>query len=173
MKRTLAFMLLVACKGAESPSAVEVKLPESGDAEILAMLSPDAEAALFGSPDAGVDSGHTAVDPLGSNLPAPSAHATGGLATDVVMRVVATHRSALRACYDAKLKRDPKYGGKIVVEWEITPGGRVSKVKTVSSTFPDPDVPSCIERDIAKWTFPQAATPTQIALPLAFVSAGP
>lgn len=170
MKRH-ALALLLACKGAESPSTVEVKLPESGDAEILAVLSPDAEA-LFATPQDAGSSGQT-TDPLGGNIPAPSAHATGALPTDVVMRVVATHRSVLKACYDAKLKTDPKYRGKIVVEWEITPGGRASKVKIASSTFPDPDVPSCIEKEIAKWTFPQAATPTQIALPLAFLSAGP
>src|SRR6185503_16842342 len=73
MKRLL-FAVLVACKGAESPQAVEVTPADSGE-QIFAMLSPDAEAALFATPaDAGVvDSGSgRAADPLASSSNVPA-----------------------------------------------------------------------------------------------------
>ena len=164
MKRLL-FSVLCACKGVESPQVATIDRP-SGDAEVI-------EAAPAPVPDA-PDAGST--KPIASetraNVPSGGATPTikGGLGASEVATVIASHRPGLKACYNKKLAADPSYAGKVIVEIEITPGGRVSKARTVSSTFPDADMPACIEQEVQKWMFPQSSAPTQVALPVVFVS---
>jgi len=70
---------------------------------------------------------------------------------DQIMEIVNAHNSAIQACYQRALKRNPELKGKIVVRFTISPAGKVIDVTVVSSTLNEASVESCIVSRIRHW----------------------
>lgn len=117
----------------------------------------------------------TGVRVVESKVPAfksEAADALGGLTPEQVRVVVESHRSALQWCFEKELQRNAKLAGKVVVFWQIEPGGSVSTSRIKSSTVGDPSVDDCLQRQVVKWAFPAAANGqiTKVFYPFVFSS---
>jgi TonB family protein len=62
--------------------------------------------------------------------------------------------SAIKACYERALKRNPNLSGKVVVRWTITAAGTVNGVDIDQDTLGDSEVTNCIKGLVARWRFP-------------------
>ncbi len=82
-----------------------------------------------------------------------------GLPKDVINAVVQKHRSEIRACYDAALRRNPNLRGKIVIAFTIQPNGIVSAASVKESTLGDRGLGGCITDRVKSWGFPQPEAP--------------
>lgn len=87
-----------------------------------------------------------------------------------IRKVVAAHIAGLKYLYDKELKRNPSLGGKMTVEFVVTPPGRVANVRVVQSALDHPGLESSILSRIETWTFPSKDTgPTRVTFPFDFV----
>jgi hypothetical protein len=93
--------------------------------------------------------------------PGPGA-TTGGLSTEQVKRVVASHRGAIQGCYDFEAKRASAPPGTIEITWTIREDGNVSDARVVSSTLYDERAETCILRQVLGLRFPASDAPTQV-----------
>jgi len=99
-----------------------------------------------------------------------AADTSGGLTPEQVRAVVERHKSAILYCFEKELQKNPKLSGKVVVYWKIEANGTVSTHRIKSSAVGDPDVDSCLERQVDKWQFPTAANgqTTNVFYPFVF-----
>lgn len=81
----------------------------------------------------------------------PTGAKASGRDRDQIMEIVNAHNSAIQACYQRALKRNPELKGKIVVRFTISPAGKVTEVNIVSSTLNESSVESCIVSRISHW----------------------
>jgi TonB family protein len=69
------------------------------------------------------------------------------------------NKGAVRYCYESQLMRYPTLRGKVVVDFIIDTGGRVSKVKvptnTLSQSGAKDKVGRCLIKFISRWRFPK------------------
>jgi outer membrane biosynthesis protein TonB len=97
----------------------------------------------------------------------------GELDPGIIAKEVRTRMSAIRACYERALKRNPGLSGKISLRWTITAAGTVTGVDIESDTMGDPDVVSCIKALVGRWRFPAPAGGTvEVSFPFVFASSG-
>ncbi len=94
------------------------------------------------------------------SMPSSAATVTGGVLSkkqisDVVMR----NKGAVRYCYESQLMRYPTLRGKVVVDFIIDTGGRVTKVKVPTNTLSQQGakdkVGRCLIKFISRWRFPK------------------
>jgi hypothetical protein len=78
----------------------------------------------------------------------------GDLDPGLVAREVKSRMSAIKACYERALKRNPNLSGKIKLRWTITQAGTVSGVEIDDDSMGDAEVSSCIRGLVARWRFP-------------------
>ncbi|MBS2027973.1 MAG: AgmX/PglI C-terminal domain-containing protein [Deltaproteobacteria bacterium] len=69
-------------------------------------------------------------------------------------RFIKVRLSAIQACYEAQLKRNPQLKGKIVVRFTIGSTGRVTDVEIDENQMGNDEVASCIKAKIRAWTTP-------------------
>jgi len=62
----------------------------------------------------------------------------------------------IQLCYEASLRRNLSYKGKMVWEWVLDTEGNISDIELVSSEIPDNELARCIRRKIAIFTLPKA-----------------
>ena len=79
----------------------------------------------------------------------------GNLSSEVIAKTVRSRITAIRNCYEAALKRDPKLKGRIVITFTIGSNGRVKSLEVESSTISDPSVADCIISRMRMWSFPK------------------
>jgi pSer/pThr/pTyr-binding forkhead associated (FHA) protein len=81
----------------------------------------------------------------------------GALAREVVERVVRSHRSQIKYCYEKELMRTPGLEGKIGVQWVIGGKGRVKRVtiKEDGTTLTNRAMHRCLTNKIRTWQFPK------------------
>ncbi len=77
---------------------------------------------------------------------------TGLLSRDQVQTVIRENHNQVRYCYERRLHEEPTLQGRTVAHFIINPAGHVQSV-SVERSF-DAGVESCLERAIARWTFP-------------------
>lgn len=82
------------------------------------------------------------------------AEAKGVLDPQSVSRVIKQKYSNLRSCYVQYLNTNPGAGGKIEVEFKISPRGRVSSSRATTNTVGG-TVGACVARKIRYWRFPK------------------
>jgi TonB family protein len=93
----------------------------------------------------------------------------GQLDPNIVVREVRARMSAIKACYDRALKRNPNLSGKVVIRWTITPAGTVSGVDVDQDSMGDSDVTSCIKSLVARWRFPApSGGAVEVSFPFVF-----
>lgn len=93
---------------------------------------------------------------------------TKGIDREKVRTVIRDHLRDVRTCYEAGLKIDKSLNGKVIMEWEIGPGGKVTKVSTFKPLHPQVD--KCLEEKIVAWKFPEppAGETANIRYPFVF-----
>lgn len=82
--------------------------------------------------------------------------ATKGLDREKVRTVIRDHLRDVRTCYETALKTDKSISGKVIMDWEVGVGGKVTKVSTFKSLHPQVD--KCLEEKIKAWKFPEPPT---------------
>jgi TonB family protein len=70
-------------------------------------------------------------------------------------RVFRSRAGALRSCYERQLKKNPKIGGKLVVQFKIGAAGRVTSARVAKDTVGAPAVGQCVLSRIRSWKFPK------------------
>lgn len=80
---------------------------------------------------------------------------SGTLDKDIIRRIVRTHIKEVRYCYDKALRKDSNAAGKVVIDFEISPTGKVTRAEVKSTTLDDKDVGKCIASATKRWKFPK------------------
>lgn len=88
------------------------------------------------------------------NVGGQEADFTGGMDKEAIRRVIREHIREIRNCYERQLQRTPDLYGKIVLEWDIEEGGRVSRCIPKSNEMGNAQVADCISRRLKTWKFP-------------------
>lgn len=78
----------------------------------------------------------------------------GGLTREEISRVVQSRQNAIRACYERQLQRHPNLAGRVVMQWEIGPGGDVTRARVRNSSLNHGATEDCILRQIRQMDFP-------------------
>ena len=96
----------------------------------------------------------------------------GSLDPSIVAKEVRQRLGAIKACYERALKRNPQLGGKIMVRFEISQVGKVTRVESEQDTVGDPEVFACIRQTMSMWHFtaPSGGS-VQVAYPFIFQAA--
>jgi hypothetical protein len=79
---------------------------------------------------------------------------SGGMDKEAIRRVIREHLREIRNCYERELQRSPDLYGKLVLEWDIEEGGRVSRCVVKSNALGNDSVASCIASRLKTWKFP-------------------
>jgi beta-lactamase regulating signal transducer with metallopeptidase domain len=157
---TLAFApiaLLVACSGASpSPSAPPPPSPAAApqveeDTDYGYMFDTDSVKA--------------------ADAPGVAAHATlnadGRVAPETIQTLARAHYGALRTCYEAGLRKDPRLAGTVTVKLVFGKDGVVTKsTADGTSTLPDTDVTGCVAGELGKLTFPAGPGVVTVVYPI-------
>ncbi len=97
-----------------------------------------------------------------------------GYDRELVRRVVQSHHSQLRYCFENELIRNPKLGGRVLVKWVITGDGSVSNASVAATTMNNSKAESCMVSRVRSWKFPppKGGGIASISYPFVFRSAG-
>ena len=70
---------------------------------------------------------------------------------DKVSEIINGHNSSIQYCYQRELRKNQDLKGKLVVRFTVTPAGKVSEVKIVSSTLNNSRIERCVITRIRRW----------------------
>jgi hypothetical protein len=141
---------------------------------------PGGQGQLFGTGDLKVGGGHGQKPHVGGGLGggakekmvdiAPTnATSDGSLTKEQIYKVVASHQSAIKFCYETQLQRFPHLAGKVVLTWRVELDGRVSAASIGSSSMGNPGAEGCMVRQLKTWVFPKPqGTVAQVSFPFVF-----
>jgi len=127
-----------------------VKSGTGGTGKVASIGSLRGGGAIAGASTGSVGSERKVTAVVKSEAPAVD----GQLDPNIIVREVRARMSAIKACYERALKRNPSLSGKVAVRWTITPAGTVSGVDIDQDSLGDSDVTSCIKSLVAHWRFP-------------------
>lgn len=86
-----------------------------------------------------------------------------------VVKTVRERLPAIKACYEAALRRAPKLAGKVVARWSIDDAGKVTTFAWESDEMKSPSFNACARSVIEKWRFPPSkGQPTSVSFPFMF-----
>jgi hypothetical protein len=181
-RATLAFVLQKArfdCRGAGADASWNATACEELR---FATLGPLASATAAGIPEPppswrghGAGPGRTRPCRDGEECPSglpdlrfgPPA-CTGGLAWEVVRRIVAQHRGRIRRCHEVILQADPGVAGTVVIDLAIEPSGRVRSADPTADATGSAELAACIADIFTEMRFPQVNDPTSCRVSLQF-----
>lgn len=137
------------------PSKFSIGLPESGlgIGQRGAIHGGEMQAGGYGK-DGKV--GGRVVGPVraaGIGIPKKDA---GSIDRDAVAKVIGEHLQEVQRCYEASLLLEGSAGGRLSVEWTITPSGSVANARVSSTTLKQASVPQCVLMALKRWAFPKA-----------------
>lgn len=78
----------------------------------------------------------------------------GGLAQEIVRRVVRRHLNELRYCYERTLAQNPDVQGEITIQFVISATGTVPRASTRDVEAGLEPVAACFAQTTRRWTFP-------------------
>lgn len=81
---------------------------------------------------------------------------------EAIKRIVQSNRNAIKSCYDLELTKNPTLSGKIVLQWQITEGGRMINPKIKSNDMSTNTLGPCIIKRLTVLKFPDPG-PVEIA----------
>ncbi|MCU1279937.1 MAG: putative abductin-like protein, partial [bacterium] len=81
----------------------------------------------------------------------------GSLDPSIIAKEIRSRLGAVKACYEAGLKRNPNIGGKLQLRFEISSVGKVTSADIENDTMHDEEVASCIKARVITWRFPAPA----------------
>jgi hypothetical protein len=81
----------------------------------------------------------------------------GSLDKELIRKVIQSHASQIRYCYEQQLAISPKLEGKVSIRWIINANGSVSspQLDRGGTTMDNGAVPSCMMSRIGTWMFPK------------------
>jgi hypothetical protein len=86
-----------------------------------------------------------------------------------VVKTVRERLPAIKACYEAALRREPKIAGKVVARWSIDGVGQVTAFAWESDQMKSPGFKACARSVIEKWRFPPSkGGSTAVSFPFLF-----
>ncbi len=100
----------------------------------------------------GLDGGlraHVAAPPPGQT------RVVGGLDRDVILKVINSHKTEIKYCYEKELSSNPSLAGKVAVSFEIDPTGAVMSALVAESTLGSEAAERCMLQRIRAWKFPE------------------
>lgn len=89
-----------------------------------------------------------------ATLSSPARAGEGELDKEQIRGVMMAHIGEIRDCYNQGLARDPNLAGRLVVDFEISSTGAVSRSEVDESTLKDAQVGTCIAGAVKTWQFP-------------------
>ncbi len=101
------------------------------------------------------DTAKAAADAPTAATPLPLAPG-GRLPPETIQATVRGHFGAIKGCYDAGLKKDPKLAGTVTVKFVFGEDGVTKDAADAKSTLPDKDVVACVVGEFRKLTYPKA-----------------
>jgi hypothetical protein len=81
----------------------------------------------------------------------------GSLDPSVIVKEIRSRIGAVKACYEAGLKRNPSIGGKVTLRFEVSTVGKVTSAEIENDTMKDDEVTGCIRTRVLSWRFPAPA----------------
>jgi len=81
----------------------------------------------------------------------------GGLAREVIARVIQEHQSEIKYCYEVQLNRNPSLAGKVTVLFTIDGTGTVVDGQVSETTLNSAETEKCMLAKIRRWKFPEPA----------------
>jgi len=81
----------------------------------------------------------------------------GGLAREVIARVIQEHQSEIKYCYEVQLNRNPSLAGKVTVLFTIDGTGSVTDSQVSETTLHNEEAERCMLAKIRRWKFPEPA----------------
>ncbi len=88
--------------------------------------------------------------------PAPGEELPERLTSEVIMRVVVSHKPAITACIqEHKARTQPTSGGRFVARWNLQPDGSTVGVTVETAEFRGTPLARCMENLIRSWQFPR------------------
>ena len=79
----------------------------------------------------------------------------GDLDAERVRGTVRAHINEVRYCHQQALRRDPKAGGRVAIQFTISADGKVRQSAVAESTLRDPADAECIAKAFRRWLFPR------------------
>jgi hypothetical protein len=98
----------------------------------------------------------------------------GGLAREVIDRIIQRHFNEIRYCYEKELAKNPSLYGKVSVLFIIDGGGKVSDALVQQTTLASEPVESCMVNHVRRWAFPQpqGGGTVEVTYPYVFKATG-
>jgi hypothetical protein len=100
----------------------------------------------------------------------------GGLDRELVRRVIRSHESQIRACYEERLLANPALEGKVSLQFSIGESGEVlaAAVDRDVTGLDDAALHACMASRVRSWLFPKprAGGVTVVTYPWVFHAAG-
>ena len=81
----------------------------------------------------------------------------GSLDPSIIAKEIRSRLGAIKACYEAGLKRNPNIGGKVQLRFEVSSVGKVTSADIENDTMHDDEVAGCIKSRVMTWRFPAPA----------------
>jgi TonB family protein len=103
------------------------------------------------------------------SLDIPGSTVEDGLSKDEVGKVIHSHLSEVRYCYESSMLRSPDVEGKLVLDFTIGSNGKVQTASVRESSLQDPRLDDCILRRLTKWAFPQPKGGVTVAVSYPFI----
>jgi hypothetical protein len=93
--------------------------------------------------------------PAASHEPPPSGSGEGRLPPEVIQKIVRSHYTVFRRCFEAGLGRDAHLQGRVSIRFVINVRGDVENAEDSESDLPDPQVITCIANEFSRMKFPE------------------
>jgi len=103
----------------------------------------------------------------------PSLERRPGLDATSIRNVVKSHMSEISTCYQRALKTQADLRGRLLVNWDVSPDGRVvSVVVAPAGPGSNHDLAACVDSAVQHWEFPQGGSTVQVSYPFMLNSTG-
>ncbi|MBW2731975.1 MAG: AgmX/PglI C-terminal domain-containing protein [Deltaproteobacteria bacterium] len=83
------------------------------------------------------------------------AQVRGALDKEIIRRIIRRHINEVKYCYQKELASNEKLGGRVIIQFTISPTGQVVVSKVQQSTLKNQKVETCIARAVRRWLFPK------------------
>jgi outer membrane biosynthesis protein TonB len=159
--------LLCACASEPPPPAQAAPTPQPPPASTAAWGQPAQRGEVSETPavnlaPGGATQAPRSAAPTQTASPATPAPAPGEGTAEreqtvatraAVVKSVAEHHPAMRACYDTAARTNGSLAGRVAVEFTVAPSGDVVTLANHGSTLPDKNVVGCVMEIFSKMKF--------------------
>ena len=92
-----------------------------------------------------------------------------GLTREEVARVIHSHMSEIRYCYESGILRDPTLAGKLLVDFKINASGHVPNAGVMEASLKGTEVSQCLLGKLKGWKFPEPRGGVIVAVTYPFI----